>query len=163
MAIRRRTGDPLYRSSGTLPRSSVSGDDQGEFSYPDRAYNRAGRVLPPFLNRRGMGRSPITAHPRSSSRVSRLNPISPFLPSRLSGVIGEAWVRALSVPSLRRRSRRTQQTKLSALSVRVPTRVKFCLQRKQRREVLFAFRRAGYGGSAPKRSYRRTQNSQYRC
>lgn len=45
----------------------------------------------------------------------------------------------------------------------LPHRVKVCLRRKQRREVLFAFRRAGYSGSAPKRSYRRTANSFYGC
>lgn len=49
------------------------------------------------------------------------------------------------------------------LEVRVPQRVRFCLQRKQRREVLFAWKRAGFRGSAPKRFYRRSQNSQYRC
>lgn len=46
---------------------------------------------------------------------------------------------------------------------RIPSRVKFCVQRKRRREVLFAFGRAGFRGSAPKRSYRRTVNSNYGC
>lgn len=49
------------------------------------------------------------------------------------------------------------------LSIRLPGRVRFCVQRAQRRQVLFALGRAGYSGSAPKRSYRRTQNSQWRC
>lgn len=46
---------------------------------------------------------------------------------------------------------------------RMPSRVRFCLQRKARREALFAFGRAGFRGSAPKRSYRRTVNSNYGC
>lgn len=44
-----------------------------------------------------------------------------------------------------------------------PHRVRECLVRKQRREVLFAFKRAGFSGSAPKRSYRRTVSSKYGC
>lgn len=51
---------------------------------------------------------------------------------------------------------------LQKLYMRQPERVRFCVQRSQRREVLFALNRAGYSGSAPGR-YRRTQNSQYRC
>lgn len=46
---------------------------------------------------------------------------------------------------------------------RMPSRVKFCLARKSRREVLFAMGRAGFGGSAPKKHYRRTSNSNYGC
>lgn len=38
-----------------------------------------------------------------------------------------------------------------------------CVRRKRRREVLFALGRAGYRGSAPKRHYRRTADSYYRC
>lgn len=49
------------------------------------------------------------------------------------------------------------------LRIRVPTRVKFCVARKQRREVLFAMERAGYSGSAPKRHYRRNEDSNWRC
>lgn len=48
------------------------------------------------------------------------------------------------------------------LLMRAPSRVKFCVDRKARREVLFAFKRAGYRGSAP-RSYKRTEDSQYSC
>lgn len=49
------------------------------------------------------------------------------------------------------------------LPLKVPSRVRFCVQRKERRQVLFALERAGYRGSAPKRHYQRTQESQYRC
>lgn len=52
---------------------------------------------------------------------------------------------------------------LRQLQIKAPLRVKFCRQRKERREVLFAFNRAGFSGSAPKRHYRRTQDSQYGC
>lgn len=52
---------------------------------------------------------------------------------------------------------------LRVLRMRAPARVAFCVRRKQRREVLFAFQRAGFGGSAPKRHYVRGVDSQYRC
>lgn len=51
----------------------------------------------------------------------------------------------------------------SLLSIATPSRVAFCVRRTIRRQVLFALGRAGYSGSAPKRHYRRTQNSQWRC
>lgn len=47
--------------------------------------------------------------------------------------------------------------------VHLPARVRFCVQRKQRREVLFALKRAGFRGSAPKKRYRRNASSNYRC
>lgn len=57
-----------------------------------------------------------------------------------------------------------------AIPIRIPTRVKFCTRRKERREVLFALDRAGYRGSGPGRSrhpdeprYRRTEESNYTC
>lgn len=49
-----------------------------------------------------------------------------------------------------------------SLSVRVPERVKFCVQRKERREVLFARRVAGRRGTAPG-PYRRSPKSQWSC
>lgn len=48
------------------------------------------------------------------------------------------------------------------LEIRVPARVRFCLRRKQRREVLFARRKVGFSG-ATKGPYRRTANSMWRC
>lgn len=51
----------------------------------------------------------------------------------------------------------------------LPSRVRFCVQRKQRREVLFAYRKAGYSGSGRgrwngfRRSYRRFASSGYAC
>lgn len=45
----------------------------------------------------------------------------------------------------------------------LPSRVRFCVQRKQRREVLFAKERAGFSGSAKKSSWRRSSTSQYGC
>lgn len=46
--------------------------------------------------------------------------------------------------------------------MRVPARVRFCVERKQRREVLFARGVAGRGGGRHG-SYRRTANSYYSC
>lgn len=48
------------------------------------------------------------------------------------------------------------------LRMSAPSRSSFCHRRKERRQVLFAIRRAGYSGSAPG-PYRRTQDSQYSC
>lgn len=45
----------------------------------------------------------------------------------------------------------------------MPSRVKECIKRSDRREVLFAFKRAGYSGSAPKRHYNRKLFSRYGC
>lgn len=45
----------------------------------------------------------------------------------------------------------------------LPYRVRECVRRKDRREVLFAVKRAGYSGSAPKRSYIRKLMSNYGC
>lgn len=52
---------------------------------------------------------------------------------------------------------------LRLLEIRLPAKVRFCVQRQQRRQVLFAKGRAGYRGSAKKRFWRRTANSQWRC
>lgn len=141
MPLRRRTGDPFYRSSaGALPRPSVSyGDLQGAVSQLKVIDPDTGEILRTRSRRgpgrgfdRGMGQRPISA--------------------------AHHYLRLLgSLPS------RTPPLAKQPLFIRVPTKVGFCLQRKQRREVLFALRRAGFGGSAPKRRYRRTQNSQWRC
>lgn len=49
--------------------------------------------------------------------------------------------------------------------VKNPKRVVFCVKRKLRREVLFAFRRVGFRGSSPgnRRKYRRNGNSLHGC
>lgn len=53
---------------------------------------------------------------------------------------------------------------LKVLSLRVPSRVRFCIRRKERRSILFAYRKVGYRGSSPgRRGYRRVQDSQYSC
>lgn len=55
------------------------------------------------------------------------------------------------------------------LSVRSPLRVLFCVRRKARREVLFAYSKAGFGGSSPGRrdrsgrKYRRSASSAFSC
>lgn len=57
----------------------------------------------------------------------------------------------------------SQYSAMNLLQAIAPAKVRYCVQRKQRREVLFARRKAGYAGSAPKRRYRRTQSSLWRC
>lgn len=54
----------------------------------------------------------------------------------------------------------------SRIGFRVPERVRLCVERGKRREVLFALRRAGYSGSGPGgryAKYRRTGDSAYSC
>lgn len=57
---------------------------------------------------------------------------------------------------------KAQLRALEEVRARAPSRVRFCVQRKQRKEVLFALGRAGFSGSA-RGKYRRTSSSQYRC
>lgn len=51
------------------------------------------------------------------------------------------------------------------VQIRFPAGVRICIQRKQRKEVLFAKNIAGSRGGSPGRrsTYRRTPNSYYRC
>lgn len=51
----------------------------------------------------------------------------------------------------------------SLLRIQVPAKVKFCIDRRERREVLFARGRAGYSGSVKKRYWRRGASSSWRC
>jgi len=48
-------------------------------------------------------------------------------------------------------------------SLSMPTESSPCKKRSDRREVLFALHRAGYSGSAKKRHFRRTTESQFSC
>lgn len=53
---------------------------------------------------------------------------------------------------------------LRLLSVRIPERERFCVQRKRRRETLFALNRIGRGaGRLRRRAWRRTESSNWRC
>lgn len=52
---------------------------------------------------------------------------------------------------------------INLLRFYAPAAVKACEQRKRRREVLFARRKAGFSGSARKLHWRRTSYSSYRC
>lgn len=77
-------------------------------------------------------------------------------------------VRAFHQINLRPSQVKVQRPGLSpviprSLPFRSPQRVHRCVRRKQRRETLFALRRAGYSGSAPKRHYRRNAFSNYSC
>lgn len=54
---------------------------------------------------------------------------------------------------------------LKGLYLRSPWKVHFCVQRKQRKEVLFALRKVGFRGSSPGSGggYRRGGDSSYSC
>lgn len=84
-------------------------------------------------------------YPRRPLRVYAFRG-STFSPAKPRSVIGRVFTPRLSVSELR--------------DVRA---ARFCVGRKERREVLFALKRAGFSGSAPKRHYRRTSKSQWRC
>lgn len=74
------------------------------------------------------------------------------------------WTRFIQYgfPSAPRYSRAEGRT-FDLLRMLTPSRVRFCVQRKARREVLFALGRAGYSGSAPRSHYRRSGSSLYKC
>lgn len=80
-------------------------------------------------------------------------------PSPLSRKVGRAFVFRSPFYSQYR-----QMLSLGRMVAR-PSRVMFCVKRKIRKEVLFAFRKAGYRGSGPgrRRTYRRTGDSSHGC
>lgn len=90
----------------------------------------------------------------------------PFVALRQSPA--RALARRLSVflppaaTPLRRRGVSRRYEALRQLPVAVPRKVRFCVERKRRREVIFAIGVGGRRGSAPG-PYRRTQESQYAC
>lgn len=69
----------------------------------------------------------------------------------------------VSSPQARAFTPKARMLALGRLFYSAPARVRKCVQRKERRAVLFALERAGFAGSAPKRHYRRTEDSNWRC
>lgn len=105
-------------------------------------------------------------------RMSRL--VAPGVPIR--AVERREWpgrlFRARGIPSFSPAKHAVRRSKavsvwhqLRSLWMRAPSRVRFCVQRKERKEVLFAYRKIGFSGSSPGRfnRYRRTENSAYGC
>lgn len=136
-AIQFRTGEPLlYGSNLGLPRPQ----------------ERVPRSLPQPLSR---SRKPRLLRSFSAKPLLRL----------------QVRRQALSMPPRSRRSGGKSKVMsrfynpMHVLRMANPKRVTFCLKRRIRREVLFAFRNAGYRGSGPGRrgSYRRNGNSLYGC
>lgn len=118
-----------------LPRSTYRAfEDEPLYGYPDTAVDLERWFSP------GYGATPHISAPRGRSL---------YVGTRLS----------YAPPYRRRLYAGWQRFELGTM----PHRVGFCVRRKQRREVLFALGRAGYGGSAPKRHYRRNMNSNYGC
>lgn len=52
---------------------------------------------------------------------------------------------------------------VNELRFSAPSAVKACVRRHERREVLFAQRKAGFSGSAKKRHWLRSSSSNYKC
>lgn len=143
-AIKFRTGEPLsYGSNWKLPRPQE-------------------RVPRSVLSR--------SLIPDAKSRIARLSPAK-----RTLVLQGRPKALVRSSPVSRKVQGRfvfrspffLQQQQLQAVGrmVRNPKRVLFCVKRKIRREVLFAFRKAGRSGSGPGRrgKYRRNGNSLHGC
>lgn len=108
--------------------------------------------------------------PRSTYRdVEALSSsFAPFVADFRTGVPARRMTRIVSTPvSLYKHAKRSEAVRLispkSYYLREIPSRVRFCVSRKIRREALFAFGRAGFRGSAPKRHYRRVATSNYRC
>lgn len=109
--------------------------------------------------------------PSTSYRVSRLmsydEPLLAVIPSLRRDAERMPAIRLpISRPAERAFRRDVQRALLRNVSfttAELPSRVLFCIRRKQRREALFAFKRAGYSGSVKKRSFRRVSSSKYGC
>lgn len=137
-----RGGPELEGPNGTLPPGSGP-----EFEL-ERGMPRAGVAV--YRDGTGAGRTP---------RLSIRRP--PFLSAKPTRAIGRLPSRR--VADIRRRLFGHESGLRSFPLPVAPYQVKFCVARKQRREILFAKKKAGFSGSAPKRRYRRTLNSKYRC
>lgn len=58
---------------------------------------------------------------------------------------------------------RLKRPPLYQLNIQAPSRVKFCVRRKIRREVMFARNMAGRRGIGRGKTWRRSENSNYSC
>lgn len=152
MARRKRRYSGSSSPSRGAPYSSALFNDRPPASSWRRYEARSSAWTPDYRHsallgdvvERGMGRSPITAWTRMRPRVyaSQGARKAPFhaKPVSFGQLLNRMWIRA-------------------------PARVRFCVQRKERRSALFAFGVAGRRGSAPGKGgkYRRRVESSYTC
>lgn len=134
-----------------LPQERVQQDPLDVYRVPAPRDRRRARAVYPTgasSNSRGMGRSPITA----------------YHPWRVHGLV--PW----RAPIFAKQSSSRLNRLLSISRVRVPFYARFCIERRIRREVLFAIGKAGFSGSGAGsrrkglwRTYRRTNSSQFSC
>lgn len=96
--------------------------------------------------------------------------LAPGVPRRALSArerLGRLWSTVYPVSLAKHAVRRSEAVprwlQLRSLWMQAPSRVRFCVRRKQRKEVLFALGRAGYSGSARKMHWRRNASSQYSC
>lgn len=152
----RRNSSQATSSFSQYERAGETYDDVSNSPLP-RAQERVQQALEREGLIGGMGGTPIQGEGAARAWST--------LPTYAAGT-DSAWsgkARYGKSPPYRRSLRSQQYAELKSLRMRAPARVLFCQQRKERREVLFAKKRAGFGGSAKKRRWRRTQNSQYGC
>lgn len=135
----RRTGAPLVDGAraDALPRPR--GDALEQLAHLERLLGRlrSDPVYPERYSRWGWGQRQGV---RVFSKIASPYKQGPQAPSK-----------AVSLPSL-----------LASIKMRAPARVRFCVQRKSRKEVLFAKGVAGRRGRSPG-PYRRKQSSYYSC
>lgn len=177
-AVRRvhlRTGEPLsYGSNLKLPRPQER--VPRSIPRPLMTARKAGMTRAQILATAGMNRMSAVAEQlrlENADRLRRLKLRQGMAKHDLA--VYRRIVAERSVSKWRRRPapfrfkspfyRQYQQIKFAGKVVRNPKKVAFCVARKVRREVLFAFRRAGYRGSGPgrRRTYRRNGNSLHGC
>lgn len=145
----KRQGEPLvgsrFPANRPLTHESVSLEDR----MPDMAPLRRGAVFDALPGVPSSWFDPIEV-----GQVARARP----RPRRGAGLL------TVSPAKQARRAFDTsgRYSALRLLQLRVPKKVLFCIKRKARRSVLFAWRKVGFRGSSPG-PYRRTQNSMWRC
>lgn len=108
---------------------------------------------PPMQGPPGVWEAPVAPNgPRPGARPRRLKDLRWPSPRRL-----------LPSPA-KRLSKRQQYKALSTLQIRAPRATLFCQQRRERKEVLFAKKIAGFKRSPGRGgTYRRRPESQWRC
>lgn len=127
----------------------------------DSEFYESNRMLPRRTYRDFEGELLYSSPSQAVYRESRRDGRMPAFSTRVTLSYPVPAKRSVFAKSFASRGVRLQYPVLRVLN-KQPMRVRFCVQRKTRREVLFALRRAGYSGSAP-RSYSRSANSNYGC
>lgn len=116
-------------------------------------YYRSRRSLPPAdISPDAVGGGYFVGEADDPPVPSVFRPLAIYLPP-----VPQKTARALTV------SPSSSSSSWEKLRIEVPERVRFCVQRAQRKQVLFAARIAGTSGIGRGKAWRRTANSAWRC